>query len=348
MMPLEQVFNDHQRFLWGLSYRMTGSAADADDILQETFVRLLQKPPANTDEPLRPWLVRVAINLSRDVLRRRRRQGYVGNWLPAPCETENNEDRLAMLNFAVEGEVADSGNPSARYEMLESVSFAFLLTLELLTPTQRAVLLMRDVFDFNVAETAAILHMTEQNVKTTHHRARRAMREYEEKRFVPHTSLVEKTGRVVSQLVELLTNRDTEAAARLLAAHVVSVSDGGGEFFAAKVPVIGRAKVALMLSKLFAATANFTSKTQIVELNGLFAVVTEREEAPPGFANKVATLFQINDEGLIERIYFVLASRKLTELEKVAPRKTKANEPCNQGTLQREQRREHDTPDHDL
>ena len=315
-MQPEQVFNEHQRFLWGLCYRMTGSAADADDILQQTFVRLLQRPPANTDEPLRPWLVRVAVNLSRDVLRRRRRQGYTGQWLPAPFETENNEDVPALLDFAAGGDAPGSASPSARYETLESVSFAFLLALEFLTPTQRAVLLLRDVFDFSVAEAARALRMTEQNVKTTHHRARRVMREYEEKRFVPRKSLVEKTGRVVAQLVEFLTNRDTEGAAKLLAANVVSLSDGGGEFFAARVPVVGRAKVALMLSNLFKATAGFTSKTRVVELNGLYAVATERENAPPGLAGKVATLFQLDGEGLIERIYFVMASRKLTGLEK--------------------------------
>jgi RNA polymerase sigma-70 factor (ECF subfamily) len=313
-MQLERIFNENRKFLWGLSYRMTGSAADSDDILQETFVRLLQKPPTNTDEPLRPWLVRVAVNLSRDVLRRRRRQGYTGQWLPAPFETENNEDSLAMLDHAIGGDASGSGNPSARYETLESVSFAFLLALEFLTPTQRAVLLLRDVFDFNVAETAEILHMSEQNIKTTHHRARRVMREYEEKRFVPRKSLVEKTGRVVGQLVEFLTNRDTEGAAKLLAANVVSISDGGGEFFAARIPVVGRAKVALMLSNLYKATAGLTSKSRVVELNGLFAVATERENAPPGLAKKLATLFQLNDEGLIERIYFVMASRKLTGL----------------------------------
>ncbi|HEV2764045.1 MAG TPA: sigma-70 family RNA polymerase sigma factor [Pyrinomonadaceae bacterium] len=313
-MQLEQVFKENQRFLWGLCYRMTGSAADSDDILQETFVRLLQKPPADTDEPLRPWLVRVAVNLSRDHLRRRRRQGYTGQWLPAPFETENNEDASAVLDFASGGDASGSANPSARYEMLESVSFAFLLALELLTPTQRAVLLLRDVFDFNVGETAEALRITEQNVKTTHHRARRVMREYEEKRLVPRKSLVEKTGRVVAQLVGFLTNRDTEAAARLLAANVVSISDGGGEFFAARVPVVGRERVALMLANLFKATAGFTSRSRGVELNGLFAVATEREDAPPGYAGKLATLFQLDDEGLIERIYFVMASRKLKAL----------------------------------
>src|ERR671916_433883 len=123
-MRLEQTFNENQKFLWGLSYRMTGSAADADDVCQETFIRLLQKPPANTEEPLRPWLVRVAVNLSRDVLRRRRRQDYVGQWLPAPFETENNDDDfLAVLDYKANTENSDSYTPSARYEMLESVSF---------------------------------------------------------------------------------------------------------------------------------------------------------------------------------------------------------------------------------
>jgi hypothetical protein len=78
--------------------------------------------------------------------------------------------------------------------------------------------------------------------------------------------------------------------------------------------VVGRAKVALMLSNLFRATAGFNSKTRAVELNGLFAVATEREDAPQGYARRVATLFQLDGEGLIEHIYFVMASRKLTAL----------------------------------
>lgn len=317
-MRLEQTFNENQKFLWGLSYRMTGSAADADDVLQETFVRLMQKPPADTEEPLRPWLVRVAVNLSRDILRRRRRQDYIGQWLPAPFETENNEDVLSLLDVQAAG-TSGAPDPSARYEMLESISFAFLLALELLTPTQRAVLLLRDVFDFNVGETAEILQLSEPNVKTTHHRARRVMREYEEKRFVPHKSLVEKTGQVVAQLVEFLTKRDTEGAAKLLAANVVCLSDGGGEVFAARVPVVGRSKVSLFLSNLLQGTSSFTSRTRAVELNGLFAIATERDNAPAGYAKKVATLFQINDEGRIDGIYFVMASRKLAAVSAASP-----------------------------
>jgi RNA polymerase sigma-70 factor, ECF subfamily len=68
-----EVFDEHRRFLWGLCYRMTGSAADAEDLVQETFVRAIERPPERLDQPWRPWLVRVAINLARDAYRRRRR-----------------------------------------------------------------------------------------------------------------------------------------------------------------------------------------------------------------------------------------------------------------------------------
>jgi RNA polymerase sigma-70 factor (ECF subfamily) len=77
-------FEAHRRALFGLCYRMTGSAADAEDLVQETFRRALERPPRDLDAPLRPWLVRVATNLAIDALRRREREGYFGPWLPAP------------------------------------------------------------------------------------------------------------------------------------------------------------------------------------------------------------------------------------------------------------------------
>jgi len=172
----EDIFRAHERFLWGLCYRMTGNAADADDLVQETFVRAWKQPPARTDEPWRPWLTRVAMNLSRDLLRRRRRRHYEGPWLPSPIETG---DEASPPSYEP---VDEQGNPAARYDMLESVSFAFLLALEALTPAQRAVLLLRDVFDYSVREAADALGMSEPSVKTTHHRARRAMRDYDRDR----------------------------------------------------------------------------------------------------------------------------------------------------------------------
>src|SRR5207344_2759291 len=89
--PAEVVataFRRHERFLWGLCYRMTGSAADADDLVQDTFARALERPPRDLEHSVRPWLTRVAVNLARDSLRRRKRSEYVGPWLPEPIETD--------------------------------------------------------------------------------------------------------------------------------------------------------------------------------------------------------------------------------------------------------------------
>jgi RNA polymerase sigma-70 factor (ECF subfamily) len=171
-----QVFEEHKRFLWGMCYRMTGSASDADDIVQDTFVKALEKPPADMEAPLRPWLVKVAMNLSRDQLRRRRRREYLGSWLPSPVPTEGDH----WIELA---EVSVTGNsPDTLYDLMESVSMAFLLALEALSPAQRAVLLLRDVFDYSTNETAEALEMSEANIKVTLHRARRAMDLYDKNR----------------------------------------------------------------------------------------------------------------------------------------------------------------------
>ncbi len=190
----EDVFQAHRRFIWGLCYRMTGSAADADDLMQETFLTAIRNPPRRTDEPWRPWLVRVAINLSRDLLRRRRRRDYVGQWLPSPIETG---EEVEVASFEP---VDPDGNPAAGYELLESVSYAFLVALEALTPTQRAVLLLRDVFDYSVNETAEALGMSQPNVKTSHHRARNAMRSYDKTRTPLTRSLQHRTREVLQAI----------------------------------------------------------------------------------------------------------------------------------------------------
>src|SRR3982751_5244373 len=86
-----EAYETERRMLWGLCYRMTGNAADAEALVQETFARALEHPPGRMEQPLRPWLVRVAMNLSRDYLRRRKRRGYTGEWLPSPVPTDDPE-----------------------------------------------------------------------------------------------------------------------------------------------------------------------------------------------------------------------------------------------------------------
>lgn len=307
---IEHLFREYERFLWGICYRMTGNAADADDLVQETFVRAIKNPPAKLDEPLRPWLVQVAINLSRDLLRRRKRQTYDGIWLPSPIETDSD-------NFQQSLPTADDGDPSARYDLLESVSFAFLLALEALTPSQRAVLLLRDVFDYSVLETAAALRMSEPNVKTTLHRARRAMGDYDRSRQIPTTDLQARTRQTMERFLFCLTSNDIAGIENLLASDVRQLSDGGGEFVAARVPIIGRQKVALFNSRVIQLAKLTELRFEWRTINGLPAIITEYPQAPPSYAKRVVTLCELDADGRIQRIHNVSATRKLATIRPV-------------------------------
>ncbi len=307
---IEEIFQAHKGFLWGLCYRMTGNAADADDLVQETFIRTIKSPPPRTDEPWRPWLVRVAMNLSRDLLRQRKRRDYEGPWLPSPLETDP----------PAYDPPDEAGNPATRYDLLESVSYAFLLALEALTPTQRAVLLLRDVFDYSVTETAAALALSEANVKTTLHRARKAIAEYDRVRRPVTQALQKQARQVLEKFLGCLFNHDVAGAEALLAANVRQVSDGGGEFHAARVPIVGRDKVLLFNARLMQITRAqaLAVRSEWRVLNGLPALVFEIPNIAPGFAPRTVMLCQLDAEGRIDLIHSVLASRKLTAIRAIA------------------------------
>jgi RNA polymerase sigma-70 factor, ECF subfamily len=294
-----------RRLLWGLCYRMTGNAADADDLVQETFVRAIEHPPARTDEPMRPWLVRVAMNLSRDWLRRRRRRDYTGPWLPSPVPT----DEESLPSFEPEAPTEDS--PAARYDLKESLSFAFLLALEALTPQQRAVLLLRDVFDYSTAETAEALDLTEANVKVTLLRARKRMKDYDHHRADLSPEKRAATQHALEQFMLYLNSRDVAGLERLLATDVINLSDGGGEVAAALRPIVGRDKLLRFFAGL---STKLRSQPRVVfrELNGLPAIVFENVESTLSRATRYTLQIELDDAGRISRLDSVLAPSKLT------------------------------------
>ena len=309
-LALDQAFAEHRRFLWSLSYRMTGNAADADDIVQETFVRAVERPPKRTEEPLRPWLVKVALNLSRDLLRRRRRHEYVGPWLPSPIDT-GDEPAPPAYEPTVDGRQTLEN----RYDLLESVSFAFLLALERLTPAQRAVLLLRDVFDYSVKETADALDMSETNVKTTHHRGRRTMARYDRQRRPSMRTLQEATQRTLYEFLQRLQANDVAGVEALLARDVKATADAGGEFRSALRTIVGSDKV----TRFFFGTARFRERytVQPMVLNGLPAVVVDVRSQQPRVAPRSTVQIELDADGRIAHIYSVSATRKLTALDHV-------------------------------
>lgn len=286
--------------LWGLSYRLTGCAADADDIVQETFVRAAERGTAVDDSSWRPWLMRVAVNAGLDGLRRRKRRAYPGEWLPSPIETGEQDDPTE----------SSAATPEARYERLESVSFAFLLALEALTPKQRAILLLRDVLGYSAAETSAVLEMSAANVRVVHHRARTVMRGYDKERRPPNRALQERTRRALTDLLRCLVTQDAAGLEALLVQSVRTIADGGGQYTALHGPLVGRAKVALLhlrVAKRRAAGA----RIELRLLNGLPAAVityasTVRRQAP-----RAVLRCEVDGDGGIVALHAILADRKL-------------------------------------
>jgi RNA polymerase sigma-70 factor (ECF subfamily) len=301
---LEQAFASERRLLFGLCYRMTGSAADAEDIVQETFARALARPPARSDAPWRPWLVQVAVNLARDELRRRKRRSYCGPWLPEPVDD-------AELGLGAHEPAATTG----RYELVESVSFAFLLALEALSPAQRAVLLLREVFEYSSAEAAAALDLSEANARVLLHRARRAMAEYDRARFVPDRAARERSLEVLTRFMALFARQDVAGMEKLLADDVVTYNDTDGRYRAAGIPVVGRSKVARFHAGIARLRAREQPRVSLRWMNGAPAVAVEFDAVTSGgLAPRFLTLGELDAQGLVRRIYTVLAPAKLRAL----------------------------------
>jgi RNA polymerase sigma-70 factor (ECF subfamily) len=306
-------FDTHRAFLWGLAYRITGCAADADDVVQETFIRTIERAPAQLDEP-RQWLVKVAVNASRDLLRRRKRRAYVGPWLPGPIETME-EAPMPSYEPPVQGVQTLEG----RYDLMESVSIAFLNALEALTPTQRAVLLLCDVFDYAATEVATALDLAVGNVRTIHHRARHAMDSYERGRTRPTATNQQRTAKALERFLDLLGKHDVGGIERMLAADVRAVSDGGGEFTASLRPIVGRSRVAQFFVRL--ATSRTDGMTvDRVRMNGFPALVFEFTSPLGHRPPRLMLAADVDTDGLISSLWVIANSRKLSVLPSVAAR----------------------------
>jgi RNA polymerase sigma-70 factor (ECF subfamily) len=252
---LEQALQEHRDVLWGVCYRMLGSPADADDALQATYEKVLTHPPPDSSLPLRPWLLRVAINHCRDELRRRQTRASAF-WLPGPLETPENDPRFL-----------GSESPDSRYSRMQSVSLAFMVALHTLSPLQRAVLILRDVLDLSVAETAEALETTASNVKMALHRARAQLAKGPVRPAL-HDRATEE--RVLQALLVHFAAHNVSALTQLLTQDVLLCNDADEDQVAAHRIVRGRDKVMLFQFKT-ARSGRFAFKV----LNGQPALVVE-------------------------------------------------------------------------
>jgi RNA polymerase sigma-70 factor (TIGR02957 family) len=239
------VFEEHRRRLFGLAYRMLGSAAEAEDILQDTYLRWGQ---AESVAAPASWLTKVVSNLCLNHLTsaRVRRESYPGPWLPEPVLTEGG-----------------ALGPLEAVEQRESVSMGVLVLLERLSPGERAVFVLREAFGYSHQEIAEILEVEQAHSRQLLRRARSRVGE-ERGRFQ-----VDDAGhrRLVDAFVDAVRSGDVAALEKLLAADVVAWSDGGGRT-AARHPVRGRDKVLRYLSGIASHPEALHVTRKVAEVNG--------------------------------------------------------------------------------
>lgn len=219
----EEFFEDQRPRLARFAYRMLGSRADADDVLQEAFLRWSRADRGQIQAPaayLSSIVARLCIDQRRAV--EARKADYIGPWLPEPI---------------VE---ADEPDPAGQLEMSESVSLALLLVLESLSPIERAAFLLRRVFDYGYDEIGAILEKSTDNCRQLVHRAEQAVSQHRP-RFEPDAAAAE---RITGAFLQACQTGDMQGLLKLLADDVVVYSDGGGKAPAALAPVRGADRTA--------------------------------------------------------------------------------------------------------
>ncbi|MEW2415552.1 RNA polymerase sigma-70 factor [Streptomyces sp. NPDC046866] len=280
--PQDDPFLAHRRLLFATAYRMTGTVSDAEDVLQDAWLAWSKEDRSEVRHP-KAYLVRTVTRLALDRLTSARatREEYVGPWLPEPLLTAPD--------------VAEGA------ERADSVSTAVLVVLETLTPVERAVFVLREVFGYSHAEVGEVLDRPEATVRQIAHRARHHVRA-RRPRFDTDPAQREE---ITARFLRACAGGDLNAVMELLAPEVTAWSDGGGKVTAARRPLHGASNVArwLLGVQTKPQTAGTTAETAVV--NGELGVLYLQGGEPVG-----ALTFDIED-GLLRNLRFQVNPDKL-------------------------------------
>ncbi|WP_040773857.1 RNA polymerase sigma-70 factor [Nocardia pneumoniae] len=282
-------FVAHRNLLFTVAYEMLGSAADAEDVLQETWLRWVAVDAQQVHDE-RAYLVRITTRQALNRLRtmKRRKEAYVGPWLPEPLLTTPD--------------VAED------VELAESMSMALMLVLETLSPTERAVFVLREVFDIGYDEIAAAVDKTPAAVRQIAHRARRHVDARRPRQVVAPSQ----TRAALESFRRALDTGDPQDLLDILAPHVVLVSDGGGVKRAALRPILGADKVVrYLVGGLRRTEVAVTTEPTVVNGNPALALRVDGE------FDGVMTV-RVED-GRITGMYYVRNPEKLTRVETETP-----------------------------
>jgi RNA polymerase sigma-70 factor, ECF subfamily len=293
-MRTEAPYEELRPLLFSIAYRMIGSVSEAEDIVQESFLRIHRAEAEGTKiESPKAYLSAVTTRLSIDHLRsaRVRREQYVGQWLPEPLLTD------------------PAPAAAAHAETADSLSMAFLVLLESLTPVERAVFLLREVFDYGYGEIARIVERTEDNCRQLYVRARRHVDEGRP-RFEASRQQRDELARRFFAAAE---QGDTEALVEMLAADAVVYGDGGGRAPSWPKPIYGRERVARLMAGAVTQAKELGASIQPIEVNGQPGVMFADEDG------RIAVVMSVDiADGVVQTIRSVINPDKLAHLGPVA------------------------------
>jgi RNA polymerase sigma-70 factor (ECF subfamily) len=282
---LAAIWDEHRRYVLDVAYRMLGSITDAEDVVQETFARLLAAD-LDTIEDVRGWLVVVATRLCLDQLRsaRAKRESYVGPWLPEPV--------IEPVDAPID--------PADRITLDDSVRMAMLVVLERLTPAERAAFVLHDVFRFSFDDVARIVGRTTEASRQLASRARKRIEEETgPARFEVDR---EEVGRIADRFIEASTNGDFRALMDVLDPDVAGWTDTGGLVGAPRAALTGREQVASRFLRFLEA---FRARLAPMRVNGEPGVLVFQED------RLLAVIAFETREGLITRIHSIANPHKL-------------------------------------
>src|SRR6266567_3689586 len=279
-----EAFEHYRVLLFSIAYRMTGSASDAEDLVQETYLRY-QASESEEIVSLKAYLTTIITRLALDYLKSARvtREQYMGTWLPEPILTSD-----------------DGEFPQADLEQQESLSLAFLRLLETLSPPERAVFLLHEVFDYPFSEIGMMLSKSTANCRQIYHRARQALQE-QRARFEPEQ---QRLRQLLFSFISATQAGNMEALTSLLAQDVVSWADGGGKARANLKPLYGKlavARVGLSVALKNERPGIFT----LAEINGSPALLFWEEGQLAGILSLTLSA------GGIQEIYALVNPEKL-------------------------------------
>jgi RNA polymerase sigma-70 factor (ECF subfamily) len=283
-----ESFNRYRSLLFSIAYRMLGSASDAEDIVQEAYLRWESAPAEEVRSP-KSYLSAVVTRLCIDFLKSARvqREVYVGPWLPEPVLTQQGQDLTRNV------------------ELAESLSMAFLLLLESLGPIERAVFLLHEVFDYTFGEVAEIVSKSEANCRQMARRAKEHLREQRPRYQVSK----EQQERTTARFLQVCAGGDLQGLLNMLTGDVVLLSDGGGKVLAARNPIYGPSNVARWVFGVLGKQPPGSQYTiEVVEVNGQRGIMGYLD----GELNFITVL--ACDRDLIRAVYVVVNPEKLAHI----------------------------------